>query len=431
MALDTTSLSTLGNYLQNMESKFGMTIMETLLRLSALTDTSVFLLVDSPHGRRFCGKDDLCQSFMEGRMTYDAEKDLEMRLTSKDVGVSPVERRVSATSLDGLHRQRLGTPTSSQYTNGSSVVVDEEQASRSPSSSSVPAAKRRASPQEPTTSKTARLSSSSEEIKIETWGDLPRDNHRPSRGGSSTTSSSSVTPAAAPSMEITRLDDQPSQSSRIKEEIILNDSDDEEQERTTEASFDLTRFDAVDNRFVDFGGSGFLQSTTSQYNPATDGLLPLDSNEINTQSLQLQYCLSTSTTTNVGSDELPEVRSHLRAYLDADMKAAAVLDHPPEALLVKESAGYKILSSLLYDVGKKYGTLSLDADADSLRYFYVCFQEFCSYFPNFKNVFNAKIIVKNSRDQQSSPCVTDGRTFKTFMRAKMQRTFGRYSKRHT
>ena len=420
-----------------MESKLGLTIMETLLRLSALTDTSIFLLVDSPSGRHFCGKEELCQSFIEGQLTFNAEKDVEMRLTSKDVGIARVERRTALNDENydsSTKRQRLRTPTTPLF-NGS--FTDAENLNPSTSTPFTPPLKRKGPALDSCPSKTVRLSTSSDEIKIETWD--AGDWTAPMLEGAPPPPVSSSTNAVSLPLNRPSNPSQPSQS--VKEEIVLNDSDEEEQD-VTEASFNLTTFDAsegIGSNVVPFNGAGGdanRRMNASGYDPSVDGLLPLSNDDLTPTLYQpttssaalLSYGFGSGTV--IEPDEMPEVRMHLRSYLDADRKAAAVSAYEAEAMLVKESPEYRILSSLLYDVGKKYGTLSLRSEEDSLRYFYVCFQEFCNYFPNLTNVFNAKLIIDPTKPQNTQ-CVSDTRTFKTFMRAKMQRTFGRYSKRHT
>ena len=59
-----TSQSLLGlvTQLHNMDEVVNSTLMETALKLSSLTDASIFLLIETQEGRRFAGKRHLCDA---------------------------------------------------------------------------------------------------------------------------------------------------------------------------------------------------------------------------------------------------------------------------------------------------------------------------------------------------------------------------------
>merc|ERR1712136_490267 len=75
--MSSSSLMGLVNQLHNMESSFTQVLMEATMKLSALTDASVFLLFETPEGRRFCGKRQLCDTFLsQGAATLQVRPNL-------------------------------------------------------------------------------------------------------------------------------------------------------------------------------------------------------------------------------------------------------------------------------------------------------------------------------------------------------------------
>ena len=60
------SLLGLVNQLQSMEQHFTSLLLETILKLTALTDAKVLVLVESPDGRRVAGSEHLCRAFADG-----------------------------------------------------------------------------------------------------------------------------------------------------------------------------------------------------------------------------------------------------------------------------------------------------------------------------------------------------------------------------
>lgn len=57
------------NQLQSLESSFTSILMEAALKLSSITDTNVFLLIESSEGRRISGKRHLCDAYLRGALT--------------------------------------------------------------------------------------------------------------------------------------------------------------------------------------------------------------------------------------------------------------------------------------------------------------------------------------------------------------------------
>merc|ERR1719374_261578 len=69
-----TNLLSLLNQLQLMENSLTNFMLETILKIQTLTETKVFLLLESSGGadsvRRFCGTSDLVESFENGRLNF-------------------------------------------------------------------------------------------------------------------------------------------------------------------------------------------------------------------------------------------------------------------------------------------------------------------------------------------------------------------------
>ena len=80
------SLLGLVNQLQNMETCFTSILMEGAMKLSALSDAKIFILVETAEGRRFCGKRHLCDQYMKGGglapIGNDVEVDVDTDVTS-------------------------------------------------------------------------------------------------------------------------------------------------------------------------------------------------------------------------------------------------------------------------------------------------------------------------------------------------------------
>ena len=117
-----TNLLSLLNQLQLMENSLTNFMLETILKLQSLTETKVFLLLESPgsseNGRRYCGTPDLVEAFEKGQlasMTRDVSVSLDQSVNSlvenPRVGESasrehlqPRPRASNKRSLDNNHR---------------------------------------------------------------------------------------------------------------------------------------------------------------------------------------------------------------------------------------------------------------------------------------------------------------------------------------
>lgn len=71
------------NRLQMMETSFSKILMEAAMKMAALTDANIFLLVETGEGRRFAGKQHLCESFLnEGLVTLPNDVQFELDETN-------------------------------------------------------------------------------------------------------------------------------------------------------------------------------------------------------------------------------------------------------------------------------------------------------------------------------------------------------------
>jgi len=74
------------------EDSFGTFLMEALMKYSCMNDTNIFFLIETNHGRRFAGKANLCDQYLEGVLRA-SDDDLEMGL-DKSIKVV-TERRIA------------------------------------------------------------------------------------------------------------------------------------------------------------------------------------------------------------------------------------------------------------------------------------------------------------------------------------------------
>lgn len=93
------SLLGLVNQLQNIEMTFTTILMESAMKLSALTDANIFVLVESQEGRRYCGKRHLCDAYT-GSGLSPIGNDVEMEVNPS---VSAVHERSSVPAPPSSH----------------------------------------------------------------------------------------------------------------------------------------------------------------------------------------------------------------------------------------------------------------------------------------------------------------------------------------
>jgi hypothetical protein len=79
----------LANHLHNLESSFGKILIEAAVKLSQLTDINLFILMETPEGRKFSGKRHLCESYIEGRL-HPIGNDVELVV---DTGLETVSEK--------------------------------------------------------------------------------------------------------------------------------------------------------------------------------------------------------------------------------------------------------------------------------------------------------------------------------------------------
>ena len=74
------------NQLQTVEKTVINILMEAAIKLSSLTESNIFVLVESPEERKFAGSSALCQSFVDAGLSHKANDiRLEVDATHYDV----------------------------------------------------------------------------------------------------------------------------------------------------------------------------------------------------------------------------------------------------------------------------------------------------------------------------------------------------------
>ena len=83
------SLFGLVSHLQHMEQKLTDILLEAAMKMSSLTDSSIFILVETQEGRKFSGKPHLCDAYRQSRL-IPTEADVEclVDLNSRTVNYS-------------------------------------------------------------------------------------------------------------------------------------------------------------------------------------------------------------------------------------------------------------------------------------------------------------------------------------------------------
>jgi hypothetical protein len=77
------SLVGLINQLQKMEDSMSSLILEFASKMAALTDVSIFVLIENQEGRKFAGKRHLTESYLSGNMkVIGNDLELEFEKTS-------------------------------------------------------------------------------------------------------------------------------------------------------------------------------------------------------------------------------------------------------------------------------------------------------------------------------------------------------------
>jgi len=119
--MSSSSLSGLVNQLHSMENSFTQILMEATMRLSSLTDASVFLLLETPEGRRYCGKRHLCDIYKTQGLC-PMENEVEMELVP-GVSTLQVRRQPPFHPTDSSFSQPHSSSSSALSSNSSSTTT--------------------------------------------------------------------------------------------------------------------------------------------------------------------------------------------------------------------------------------------------------------------------------------------------------------------
>lgn len=103
----TQSLLGLVSQLQNMETCFTSILMEGAMKLSALSDAKIFILVETSEGRRFCGKRHLCDQYMRGGGLAPIGNDVEVEV---DNNITAIREKPGYQGLDRIEVEETVVP---------------------------------------------------------------------------------------------------------------------------------------------------------------------------------------------------------------------------------------------------------------------------------------------------------------------------------
>ena len=134
------NLLNLVSQLQSMEMSFTSILMETAMKLSALTDASIFVLVETADGRKISGKRHLCDAYMSGSLIptgQDVEFEVNPLITAlqerqahlpETYTGSAVFPSASSVPLSASHHSStsspLATSTAARINNAASRLID-------------------------------------------------------------------------------------------------------------------------------------------------------------------------------------------------------------------------------------------------------------------------------------------------------------------
>ena len=109
-----TNLLGLVTQLQNLEVSFSKILMETAMKLSALTDLNVFVLIETQEGRRFAGKRHLCDAFVDGSLHLQGN-DVEFEINPSVFALRQRYHHRSPPRKPGAHSRRSSSGSSSGH----------------------------------------------------------------------------------------------------------------------------------------------------------------------------------------------------------------------------------------------------------------------------------------------------------------------------
>jgi len=91
------------NQLQTVEKTLINILLEAAIKLTSLTESNIFVLVETPEERKFAGSSTLCQSFVDGELRYK-ENDIQLEVNAARCDV--VEKQAPG----GIHQMSISQP---------------------------------------------------------------------------------------------------------------------------------------------------------------------------------------------------------------------------------------------------------------------------------------------------------------------------------
>jgi len=161
----TQSLLGLVSQLQNMETCFTSILMEGAMKLSALSDAKIFILVETAEGRRFCGKRHLCDQYIRGGGLAPIGNDLELDV---DTSVSAIRERTSVfQAQEHVQVEETAVPPPTTF-HVSPLTPRDPQSARVPSQSTTIKSRKRSSTQNGASSPSKRAKENKEIVNLKT-----------------------------------------------------------------------------------------------------------------------------------------------------------------------------------------------------------------------------------------------------------------------
>lgn len=415
------TLVDLVEHLRGMESSFTSILFEAALKLASITDTSVFLLVETAEGRKFGGKQHLCDSYVgEGLQSKTNDVQCSVDLSGKSLQQHQIQskQQPDLTRLPHINNSfapRISSMHSVIMGSQAGLTVPPPLTSMSRFNDNCVIDNFAAAPALPV------LQTQFSNASFNTNNNVGSSNKRKqSKPKSLSASQQSLDDGVSPNKVMRNRNDgdenifcggiPPIQENGLPEMDGCGNDDVIEVKREPNAS---NQFFAIDS----FGGS-CLSSDSPQILDKIDGGLvqqkPL-CNDLDGMVLDL-----------FGGNQIAEAWS-MQRYLASNMKVSAMLNMEPLIdtsvdpncrELTKHSAFMKMLSSVLYDASKEAAIacpVKCKSDPSSKNFFSVVFEDLFAFFPNLNDLH-----IRGFR----CPEGTRSYSVKTFCRNIMQRSFG-------